>query len=60
MKKAGFPAEKAASVEVAASTNGQLRPPVMGAAHLLLLSFGDYLIPGWFIHLRRLFPCRWV
>lgn len=32
MKKVGFSPEKAAAVEVAASTNGQLMPPVMGAA----------------------------
>jgi len=31
MKKLGFPGYKAASVEVAASTNGQLMPPIMGA-----------------------------
>ncbi len=39
MKKAGFPAEKAASVEVAASTNGQLMPPVMGAAAFIIAEF---------------------
>ena len=32
MKKTGFTAEKAGAVEVASSTNGQLTPPVMGAA----------------------------
>ncbi|QAV06971.1 TRAP transporter large permease [Vibrio cholerae] len=30
MKKAGFPARFAAGVEAAASTGGQLMPPVMG------------------------------
>jgi TRAP-type uncharacterized transport system fused permease subunit len=32
MKKVGFSPEKAGAVEVACSTNGQLMPPVMGAA----------------------------
>ncbi|MEI3478904.1 MAG: TRAP transporter large permease subunit, partial [Bilophila sp.] len=32
MKKVGYPAHKAAAVEVASSINGQLAPPVMGAA----------------------------
>ena len=32
MKRVGFPAEKAGAVEVASSTNGQLTPPIMGAA----------------------------
>ncbi|MCK5801893.1 MAG: TRAP transporter permease [Lentisphaeria bacterium] len=36
MKRCGYPAEKAAAVEVAASTNGQLMPPVMGAAAFLI------------------------
>jgi TRAP transporter 4TM/12TM fusion protein len=36
MKKAGYPAEKAAAVEVAASTNGQLMPPIMGAAAFII------------------------
>jgi TRAP transporter 4TM/12TM fusion protein len=36
MKKVGFPAYKAAAVEVAASTNGQLMPPVMGAAAFIM------------------------
>ncbi len=39
MKRLGFPAEKAASVEVAASTNGQLMPPVMGAAAFIIAEF---------------------
>ena len=30
MKKTGFPAKKAAAIEVAASTDGQLMPPIMG------------------------------
>ena len=39
MKKVGFPAEKAAAVEVAASTNGQLMPPIMGAAAFIIAEF---------------------
>ncbi|WP_051340591.1 TRAP transporter permease [Azospirillum halopraeferens] len=39
MKKVGFPAEKAGAVEVASSTNGQLTPPVMGAAAFLMVEF---------------------
>ena len=39
MKRVGFPAEKAGAIEVAASTNGQLTPPVMGAAAFLMVEF---------------------
>ena len=39
MKKSGFTPEKAAAVEVAASTNGQLMPPVMGAAAFIIAEF---------------------
>ncbi|MEO0822943.1 MAG: TRAP transporter fused permease subunit, partial [Pseudomonadota bacterium] len=39
MKKIGFPAEKAGAVEVASSTNGQLTPPVMGAAAFLMVEY---------------------
>ncbi len=39
MKKTGLSAEKAGAVEVAASTNGQLTPPVMGAAAFLMAEF---------------------
>ena len=39
MKKVGFPAEKAGAVEVAASTNGQLMPPIMGAAAFIIAEF---------------------
>lgn len=39
MKKNGFSAEKAAAVEVAASTNAQLMPPVMGAAAFIMSEF---------------------
>jgi len=39
MKRTGFPAEKAGAVEVASSTNGQLTPPVMGAAAFLMIEY---------------------
>lgn len=39
MKRVGFPASKAAAVEVAASTNGQLTPPIMGAAAFLMVEY---------------------
>jgi len=41
MKKAGFKPHVAAAVEVAASTNGQLVPPVMGAAAFIMAEFTD-------------------
>ncbi len=39
MKKVGFKPEKAGAIEVAASTNGQLTPPVMGAAAFLMVEY---------------------
>ncbi|MEA5082620.1 MAG: TRAP transporter permease [Lachnospiraceae bacterium] len=36
MKKTGYPAEFAAAVEAAASTGGQIMPPIMGAAAFLM------------------------
>ncbi len=39
MKRLGFSAEKAGAVEVAASTNGQIMPPVMGAAAFLMVEY---------------------
>ena len=39
MKKVGFPAHKAGAIEVAASTNGQLTPPIMGAAAFLMVEY---------------------
>ncbi len=36
MKRVGLPYHKAAAVEVAASTNGQLMPPIMGAAAFIM------------------------
>ena len=39
MKRVGFSPEKAGAVEVAASTNGQLMPPIMGAAAFLMIEY---------------------
>ena len=39
MKRIGFSPEKAGAVEVASSTNGQLTPPVMGAAAFLMVEY---------------------
>ena len=39
MKKSGFSKEKAGAIEVSASVNGQLMPPVMGAAAFVMASF---------------------
>ena len=39
MRKVGLPDYKAGAVEVAASTNGQLMPPVMGAAAFIMAEF---------------------
>jgi len=39
MKKVGFSAEKAGAVEVASSVNGQIMPPVMGAAAFLMVEY---------------------
>ncbi|EKO3482144.1 TRAP transporter permease [Vibrio fluvialis] len=39
MKKAGFPSRFAAGVEAAASTGGQLMPPVMGAGAFIMASY---------------------
>ncbi|PIE43603.1 MAG: C4-dicarboxylate ABC transporter [Gammaproteobacteria bacterium] len=41
MKRVGFPPVKAGAVEVAASTNGQLTPPIMGAAAFLMVEYVD-------------------
>jgi TRAP transporter 4TM/12TM fusion protein len=37
MRRVGFTSEKAGAVEVASSVNGQLTPPVMGAAAFLIM-----------------------
>ncbi|AMJ49704.1 TRAP transporter permease [Cereibacter sphaeroides] len=39
MKRVGFSSEKAGAVEVASSVNGQIMPPVMGAAAFLMVEF---------------------
>lgn len=39
MKKVGYPAKKAAAIEVAASTDGQLMPPIMGAAAFIIAEY---------------------
>lgn len=39
MKKVGFPDYRAGAIEVAASTNGQIMPPVMGAAAFLMMEY---------------------
>ncbi|EGR1511780.1 TRAP transporter permease [Vibrio vulnificus] len=39
MQKAGFPSRFAAGVEAAASTGGQLMPPVMGAGAFIMASY---------------------
>lgn len=39
MKRVGFSAEKAGAVEVASSVNGQIMPPVMGAAAFLMIEY---------------------
>ncbi len=41
MKKVGYPAVKAAAIEVAASTDGQLAPPIMGAAAFIIAEYVD-------------------
>ena len=39
MKRVGFTSEKAGAVEVASSVNGQIMPPVMGAAAFLMVEY---------------------
>src|SRR3546814_665385 len=41
MKRVGLNAEKAGAVEVASSVNGQIMPPVMGAAAFLMVEYTD-------------------
>ncbi|MES1941357.1 TRAP transporter, 4TM/12TM fusion protein [Salinisphaera sp. T5B8] len=41
MKKIGYPPVKAGATEVAASVNGQLMPPIMGAAAFIMATFID-------------------
>jgi TRAP transporter 4TM/12TM fusion protein len=39
MKSVGYPDYKAGAIEVAASTNGQLMPPIMGAAAFIIAEY---------------------
>lgn len=39
MKRVGFSSEKSGAVEVASSVNGQIMPPVMGAAAFLMVEY---------------------
>lgn len=39
MKRVGYPGTKAAAIEVAASTDGQLAPPIMGAAAFIIAEY---------------------
>ena len=39
MRRIGMPAVKAGAIEVAASTNGQIMPPIMGAAAFIIAEF---------------------
>lgn len=41
MKRAGFPAHFAASVESSASTGGQIMPPIMGAGAFVMASYTE-------------------
>jgi TRAP transporter 4TM/12TM fusion protein len=41
MKRVGFTPEKGGAVEVASSVNGQIMPPVMGAAAFLMVEYTD-------------------
>jgi len=45
MKKAGYKPEFAAAVEAAASTGGQIMPPIMGAAAFLMAEITGYSYP---------------
>ncbi|MDH5748436.1 MAG: TRAP transporter fused permease subunit [Rhodospirillales bacterium] len=64
IKKGGYPAHKAAAIEAAASTGGQLLPPVMGAAAFLMADFLEMeyadiviaaLVPGLLYYLALFF-----
>ncbi|MDP6175542.1 MAG: TRAP transporter fused permease subunit, partial [Rhodospirillales bacterium] len=49
MRRMGMPAVKAGAIEVAASTNGQLMPPIMGAAAFIIaelvgISYFDVIV----------------
>lgn len=52
MIKVGYPPKTAAATEVAASTNGQLMPPIMGAAAFII---AEYLALSYFEVIRAAF-----
>lgn len=54
MKKMGYRPEFAAAVEAAASTGGQLMPPIMGAAAFLMAEFTG--VPYWKIAVSAAIP----
>lgn len=54
MKKTGYRSEFAGAVEAAASTGGQLMPPIMGAAAFLMAEFTN--IPYWSIAIAAIIP----
>ena len=47
MKKTGYKAHFAGAVEAAASTGGQIMPPIMGAGAFIMAEFLAYLICRW-------------
>ena len=57
MKKTGYKPEFAGAVEAAASTGGQIMPPIMGAAAFLMIIAGINRIDI-FIKLSKLFRCH--
>ena len=54
MKKNGYKSEFAGAVEAAASTGGQIMPPIMGAAAFLMIEYTS--MPYSFIALRACLP----
>lgn len=54
MKKSGYKPEFAAAVEAAASTGGQIMPPIMGAAAFLMVEYTN--MPYGSIALRAILP----
>ena len=55
MKKAGFKPEIAAGIETAASTGGQVMPPIMGASAFLIVEFTG--ISYWEVVKVSILPC---
>lgn len=54
MKKTGYEPEFAGAVEAAASTGGQIMPPIMGAAAFLMVEYSGY--PYSYIASRAILP----